>query len=161
MLLEADGFYGSGRFDLAFKRYEQVLNIDKYNIAARRGMERVNGARISMPRAAYNEARGDMLRQVDKGWELPVRRFEVGASTIIEQPQIDTRGTSLINRNSTRSLFPGSTFAMPRSAKLWISSSSAPPPSIRPIRILRAGYQYRAQGASRFPGSKRAESRFR
>jgi general secretion pathway protein D len=45
LLLEADGFYASGRFDLAFKRYEQVLNIDKYNIAARRGMERVNGAR--------------------------------------------------------------------------------------------------------------------
>jgi len=45
LLLAADGFYGSGRFDLAFKRYEQVLNIDKYNIAARRGMERVNLAR--------------------------------------------------------------------------------------------------------------------
>ena len=48
LLLEADGFYGSGRFDLAFKRYEQVLNIDKYNIAARRGMERVNLARQGM-----------------------------------------------------------------------------------------------------------------
>lgn len=45
LLLEADGFYASGRFDLAFKRYEQVLNIDKYNIAARRGMERINVAR--------------------------------------------------------------------------------------------------------------------
>jgi general secretion pathway protein D len=98
LLLEADGFYASGRFDLAFKRYEQVLNIDKYNIAARRGMERVNGAREKYALSAYNETRGDMLRQVEKGWELPVRRFEVGVSTIIEQPQIDTRGTSLINR---------------------------------------------------------------
>lgn len=98
LLLEADGFYASGRYDLAFKRYEQVLNIDKYNIAARRGMERVNAARAKYADVAYNEARGDMIRQVDKGWEMPVRRFEVGASTIIEQPQIDTRGTSLINR---------------------------------------------------------------
>ncbi|MFZ4681650.1 MAG: Amuc_1098 family type IV pilus outer membrane protein [Terrimicrobiaceae bacterium] len=98
LLSEADGFYASGRYDLAFKRYEQVLNIDKYNIAARRGMERVNAARIKYADTAYNEARGDMIRQVDKGWEMPVRRFEVGASTIIEQPQIDTRGTSLINR---------------------------------------------------------------
>ena len=47
-----------------------------------------------------------MLRQVDKGWELPVRRFEVGASTIIEQPQIDTRGTSLINRKLDEIIIP-------------------------------------------------------
>ena len=106
LLLEADGFYASGRFDLAFKRYEQVLNIDKYNIAARRGMERVNGARQRYAENAYNEARGDMLRLVDKGWELPVRRFEVGASTIIEQPQIDTRGTSLINRKLDEIVIP-------------------------------------------------------
>ena len=104
--LEADGFYGSGRFDLAFKRYEQVLNIDKYNIAARRGMERVNVARQTYATTAYNEARGDMLTQVDKSWELPVRRFEVGASTIIEQPQIDTRGTSLINRKLDEIIIP-------------------------------------------------------
>ena len=106
LLLEADGFYGSGRFDLAFKRYEQVLNIDKYNIAARRGMERVNLARQRYATNAYNEARGDMLTQVDKSWELPVRRFEVGASTIIEQPQIDTRGTSLINRKLDEIIVP-------------------------------------------------------
>jgi general secretion pathway protein D len=106
LLLEADGFYGSGRFDLAFKRYEQVLNIDKYNIAARRGMERVNLARQRYATNAYNEARGDMLTQVDKSWELPVRRFEVGASTIIDQPQIDTRGTSLINRKLDEIIIP-------------------------------------------------------
>ena len=106
LLLEADGFYASGRFDLAFKRYEQVLNIDKYNIAARRGMERINVARQHYATTAYNEARGDMLAQVDKSWELPVRRFEVGASTIIEQPQIDTRGTSLINRKLDEIVIP-------------------------------------------------------
>ena len=106
LLLEADGFYASGRFDLAFKRYEQVLNIDKYNIAARRGMERINVARQRYATQAYNEARSDMLAQVDKSWELPVRRFEVGASTIIEQPLIDTRGTSLINRKLDEIIIP-------------------------------------------------------
>jgi tetratricopeptide (TPR) repeat protein len=35
LLYEADGFFQAGRFDLAIKRYEQVLNIDRYNIAAR------------------------------------------------------------------------------------------------------------------------------
>ena len=37
LLYEADGFFQAGRFDLAIKRYEQVLNIDRYNIAARKG----------------------------------------------------------------------------------------------------------------------------
>ena len=37
---------------------------------------------------------------------MPVRRFEVGVSTIIEQPQIDTRGTSLINRKLDEIIIP-------------------------------------------------------
>ena len=106
LLAEAEGFYGSGRYDLAFKRYQQVLNIDKYNIAARRGMEQVNNQRAKYAGNAYNEARGDMIRQVDKAWELPVPRFEAVASTIIEQPLIDTRGTSLINRKLKEIMIP-------------------------------------------------------
>lgn len=106
LLLEAEGFYSSGRFDLAFKRYEQVLNIDRYNIAARRGMERVNLARQNYADNAANESRGAMVRQVDAAWALPVRRFEIGAATIIDQPTIDTRGTSLINRKLDEIIIP-------------------------------------------------------
>jgi general secretion pathway protein D len=98
LLMEADGFYQTGRLDLAFKRYEQVLNVDRHNIAARRGMEKVNRARAIYANAAYNEARGAMVTAVDKGWELPVRKFDIGTTTIIQQPEIDQRGTSLINR---------------------------------------------------------------
>jgi len=106
LLGEADGFYQTGRFDLAFKRYEQVLNVDPYNIAARRGMEKVNLARTKYATAAYNEARGSMLASVDKGWELPVRKFDIGSTTIIEQPMIDQRGTSLINRKLDEIVIP-------------------------------------------------------
>ncbi|MEX1120107.1 MAG: Amuc_1098 family type IV pilus outer membrane protein, partial [Terrimicrobiaceae bacterium] len=106
LLLEAEGFYASGRLDLAFKRYEQVLNIDKYNIAARRGMERVNLERQNYATTAYNESRGDMLREVSNGWELPVKRFDTQASSIIEQPEIDTRGTAGINRKLDEIIIP-------------------------------------------------------
>jgi len=106
LLSEAEGFYQSGRFDLAQKRYEQVLNIDRYNIAARRGMEQVDNARSKYQDVAYNEARGDMLREVKKGWELPVRKFDVKGSSIIDQPQIDTRGTSSINRKLDEIIIP-------------------------------------------------------
>lgn len=106
LLMEADGFYQTGRFDLAFKRYEQVLNVDPYNIAARRGMEKVNQARSKYADVSYNEARGDMIRQVDKGWELPVRKFDIGTANIIDQPEIDQRGTSLINRKLDEIIIP-------------------------------------------------------
>jgi general secretion pathway protein D len=106
LLIEADGFYQTGRFDLAFKRYEQVLNVDRYNIAARRGMEKVNLARAKYASNAYNEARGAMATAVDAGWELPVRKFDIATTTIIEQPQIDQRGTSLINRKLDEIVIP-------------------------------------------------------
>lgn len=106
LLQEGQGFYASGRYDLAFKRYEQVLNVDKYNIAARRGMEQVNNARSKYQETAYNEARGDMVRQVNKAWELPVRKFDAEASQIIDQPQIDMRGTSSINRKLDEIIIP-------------------------------------------------------
>ncbi len=106
LLQEGQGFYASGRYDLAFKRYEQVLNVDKYNIAARRGMEQVNNARIRYQETAYNETRSDMIRQVNKAWELPVHKFDVAASQIIDQPQIDTRGTASINRKLDEIIIP-------------------------------------------------------
>src|SRR5204863_9164933 len=40
--IEAQGFYDTGRFDLARKRCEQILGIDKYNIAARAMEEKIH-----------------------------------------------------------------------------------------------------------------------
>jgi hypothetical protein len=37
LLSDAEGYYDSGRFDLAFKKYEQILALDPYNVAARPG----------------------------------------------------------------------------------------------------------------------------
>lgn len=89
LLYEADGFYQAGRFDLATKRYEQVLNIDRYNIAARKGMEQVSLAKSKYYGSAYNETRSRMLWLVDKAWERPVQRFQHGRTTAAE---IGTRG---------------------------------------------------------------------
>ncbi len=109
-LREADGFYQSGRFDLAFKRCEQVLNIDRYNIAARRLMEKVNNARSDYGDTAYNQTRATLIRQTDQAWELPVTRFDSGTSQIIEQSPIDTRGTISINRKLDEIRIPSINF---------------------------------------------------
>jgi len=76
LLAEADGYYATGRFDLAIKRYEKVLNIDRYNNAARMGMEKVNNQKSKYYDNAYNETRSRMLWLVDRAWERPVRRFQ-------------------------------------------------------------------------------------
>jgi general secretion pathway protein D len=75
LLNEAQGYFATGRFDLAMKRYEQVLNLDPYNIAARSGMEQVNKQRTDYYNEAYNETRGRMLWLVDREWERPVRKI--------------------------------------------------------------------------------------
>ena len=98
LLSEAQGLYESGRFDAAFNNYQKVLNLDPENNSARLGMEQVNKERSTYAETAYNERRGEMLGAVAHAWELPVPKFDTGASTIVEQNPIDMKGTSSISR---------------------------------------------------------------
>lgn len=106
LIQEGEGYYSTGRYDIAFKRCEQALNIDKYNIAARRLMEKINVARQQYADAAYSETRGAMLTAVDKAWELPLRKFTDGPTSIVEQPQMDSRGSQAINSKLDSIIIP-------------------------------------------------------
>jgi general secretion pathway protein D len=107
LLYEADGFFQAGRFDLAIKRYEQVLNIDRYNIAARKGMEQVNLEKSRYYGNAYNETRSRLLWMVDKSWERPVHRFQAGRSTTTEaQARVGIRGTEATMAKLNRIIIP-------------------------------------------------------
>lgn len=107
LLYEADGFYQSGRFDLAITRYEQVLNIDPYNIAARRGMEQVNLERDKFAKSSYDETRGRMLWLVDRAWERPVKRFREGRSTASDSKiRAGIRNTEAINAKLNKIIIP-------------------------------------------------------
>lgn len=81
LLLQAEGYYNTGRNDLAIKRYEQVLNLDPYNSAARKGMEQVNMQRTTYYKETFNETRSRMLWLVDRAWEKPVRKLGGDRST--------------------------------------------------------------------------------
>ena len=82
LLADADGYYDSGRFDLAFKKYEEVLALDPYNSAARRGEEKIDNAKYRYGEDAYNETRGRQLADVQKGWQQPLRQYGRTASEI-------------------------------------------------------------------------------
>jgi len=110
LLVEAQGLYDSGRFDEATKKYEDVLRLDRFNIAARRGMEQVDLARTRVAEAAYNDTRASMITDVDKGWESPVRRIDSGPSAILEQPVMTVRGTQSINNKLDEIIIPRISF---------------------------------------------------
>ena len=71
-LYTAEGFYNLAKYDEAKREYENVLRVDQYNTAARRGLEVIAGAKSRYYRAAYDQTRAELLSEVDKAWELSV-----------------------------------------------------------------------------------------
>lgn len=106
LLVQAQGLYASGRFDDAYAKYEAILRLDRYNSAARRGMEEVNLARSRVADASYNNTRAAMISQVDKSWETPVKRLDLGPSAIFDQPVLTARGTGSVSRKLDDIIIP-------------------------------------------------------
>jgi len=71
-LYTAEGNFNLGKFDAAKNEYENVIRVDPYNSAARRGLEKLASARSDYYRAAYDHTRAELLMQVDAAWELSV-----------------------------------------------------------------------------------------
>ncbi len=72
LLYRAHSYYDQAQFDHATLEFKEVLRIDPYNKAARRGLEKVNAAKSDYYRAAYDQTRAAMLMQVDQAWEIAV-----------------------------------------------------------------------------------------
>lgn len=106
LLVEANGFTDSARYDMAQKRYQQVLTIDKDNAAAFRGLEEVELGKQRYYDTAYNETRSRMLWQVDKAWQRPHRRFSDSRVTDSAAIQDDRRGTELMIARLNRIIIP-------------------------------------------------------
>jgi len=77
LFIEAKGYLETDRYDIAFKRCEQILNIDPYNKAARMLMEKISKAKSDFHTVSALETRGRYLERVSKAWAIPVRKFNV------------------------------------------------------------------------------------
>ena len=104
--VEAEGFYQTGRYDLALKRSEQILNLDPYNIAARKFQEKVNKAIDDYGIISYDEARSRAVRNVDKAWANPIRRFNLPTGTIVETTATGPSRSDMITRKLERIVIP-------------------------------------------------------
>lgn len=72
LLTLADSQRETGQYDAALQTFEDVLRLDPYNTAARRGMERTEQDRSRYLEAARDHARASMLNGASKLWEQPV-----------------------------------------------------------------------------------------
>ena len=106
LLLEANGYFDSARYEMATKKYKQVLAIDKYNAAALRGLEQVELGKQRYYDSAYNETRSRMLWQVDKAWERPRHHFVEARTTDSAALQEERRGTEAMVSRLNRIILP-------------------------------------------------------
>src|SRR5213078_3625585 len=106
LLTDADGYYQSGRYDLAFKKYEQVLNLDPYNVAARRGEEKIDNIKYRYGEEAYNETRSRQLWKVEKAWEEPVHQYGQTVSPFADAFARDASGTARITAKLNTIIIP-------------------------------------------------------
>src|SRR5438105_3793366 len=106
LLADADGYYDSGRYDLAFKKYEQVLALDPYNTAARRGEEKIDNAKYRYGEDAYNETRGRQLSDVQKGWQQPLRQYGPTARETFNPVSKNLSDTARINNKLNTIVIP-------------------------------------------------------
>ena len=89
LLRKAEGFYNLGKYDAANKVYQEVLTLDPYTVAARRGLERPNAQISSYAKAAKDESRSKFLSDVDGGWESVINHNKFDA------PETDSNNVGL------------------------------------------------------------------
>jgi len=95
-LYMGEGHYNLGKYDDAMREFNSVLLIDPYNKAARRWMERIAAAKTDYYRSAYDQARAELLMEVDKAWELAVPREAPTANLAGNRDSRITNGSALI-----------------------------------------------------------------
>lgn len=97
----AYGYLDLGKYDEATAAFNDVLKLDPYNSAARRGMEAVSRRRMEYNKSSYNEVRARRLAEVDAQWEekvpaeladgLYISAADSGAESGVEQTETEAR----------------------------------------------------------------------
>jgi general secretion pathway protein D len=90
LFLDADNYTQLGRYNMALRKYEEILNKDPDNIAARKGRGEVYRLKTQGADAAYDAARSQAVWEVASQWERPYRRFDRKAVEIRSEGR-DTR----------------------------------------------------------------------
>ena len=108
-LRTAQGYVDLGDLDRAKEEYDKVLNADRYNSAARRGIEEVDQERLNYYETARNQMRSEFMRRVTEGWELsvPATSVDIKSGTDVtaeSRPALGTEVRELARQNQEEAL---------------------------------------------------------
>jgi len=106
LIMKANGAIALGRFDFATQCYEDILNIDPYNVLARRGLVDVLRLKGESKIAAYDHTRAQMLYDVDKEWELEVRKPDADLLLALVDPPVDSGPEVSIEEKLAKIMIP-------------------------------------------------------
>jgi general secretion pathway protein D len=105
-LTEAQGFYEIGKYDLAIKRADQVLDVDPYNSAARKIQQVANEAITRYGENAYDEARARAMRNVQKAWASPIKRYGTVSTGTTAPQQMEESGVERLRKKVATLVIP-------------------------------------------------------
>ena len=105
-LYRAEGYHNLGKYDEADEEYKEILRVDRYNKAARRGMEKIASMKSDYYRAAYDQTRAELLMEVDRAWEIAVAPNVNFSDTIASPTGEDVSGALYIRRKLQNIVLP-------------------------------------------------------
>jgi general secretion pathway protein D len=106
LFIAAKGYSDLGRFDLADRKYQEILDKDPYNTAAYNGREEIAMQKDRSARAGYNATRAMAMWEIDKEWARPHRRFNTKAVEVISNTKSTAPSTVAINKKLNSIIFP-------------------------------------------------------
>ena len=105
LLYMGEGYFNLGKFDEAKGEFNKVLQIDKYNTAARRWLERIAAKKSDYFRSAYDHTRAELLMEVDRAWEMSVPTGLPVAGPVRDQP-LETFGVQYLQQKLNNIIIP-------------------------------------------------------
>ncbi len=106
-LVLAKGYLELGDFDRAERTYNEILIVDPYSTASRRGLEDVARHRMNYYDAAYDHTRSKMLAEVTEAWESPIPLVDLGMSVgPVDEADVAYGGSALIDQKLKDIIIP-------------------------------------------------------
>ena len=106
LFIAADGYKQLGRYELALQKYEEILNIDSGNSAARQGRGEVYQLKDRPAVDAYNATRSQAIFEVSKEWERPYRHFDRKSVVRLNEGKTTAPSTVAITRKLNGIILP-------------------------------------------------------
>lgn len=117
-LILAKGYLELGDYDRAERSYNEVLNVDRFSTAARRGLEEVERYRMNYYDAAYDHTRSKRLAEVAAGWESPVAPLPSSEEVSLNGDGIVMGGNAILDQKLKQIIIPTLEFSDARLAEV-------------------------------------------